>query len=60
MKENTYWIVLKDFPSSAINSSREIVKKYLELFNKYKNPFYAKVLEDFGIELDYSPLDNGN
>jgi hypothetical protein len=56
----TFWTILKDFPPASVNNSREIIRHYLELFKKYRNPYYAKQLEDFGIDVDYSPLDNGN
>lgn len=59
-KTDSVWKVLQNFPPASVNHSREIIRKYLELFKKYKNPYYAKQLEGFGIELDYSPLDNGN
>ena len=59
-KTDSIWKVLQNFPPASVNHSREIIRKYLEKFRIYKNPYYAKQLEDFGIDVDYSPLDNGN
>jgi hypothetical protein len=54
------WKVLKELPPSYINSARAIVKPILEGFVKFRNHYFARRLEDYGIDVDYSPYDNGN
>jgi hypothetical protein len=56
---NTINLILQNYPPASINNSREIIKSYLEKFMKYKNEYYAKVLEDFGIDVDFNNYDNG-
>lgn len=53
MTKNTYWEVLKDFPPSTVNSSREIIKYALEKFKKTPSMYWANRLGQYGIEVDF-------
>lgn len=54
---NTYWNILKDYPPSYVNNSREIVKYYLEKFKKSPSMYWANKLESLGVIVDF---DNNN
>jgi hypothetical protein len=56
----TFWTILKDFPPASVNSARDIIKSYLEKFIKYHNDYFAKQLEQLGVDVDYHFMDNGN
>lgn len=60
MTKNTYWEVLKDFPPSYINNSREIVRDILEKrdyaikrFKGSPSMYWANRLSQYGIEVDF-------
>lgn len=53
-------MVLKDFPPSSTNNAREIVKRLLLKFKKSPNTYWAKQLEEVGVDVDFNNNDNGN
>lgn len=52
--------VLKNFPPSSQNNAREIVKGIVLKFKKSPNTYWAKRLEEVGVDVDFNNLDNGN
>jgi len=57
---NTINLILRHYPSSSVNNARDIIKSYLLRFIRSKSERNAKVLEDFGIDVDFNNYDNGN
>jgi hypothetical protein len=53
-------LVLKDFPPSSTNNAREIVKRLLLKFKKSPSAYWAKQLEEVGVDVDFNSNDNGN
>ena len=57
---NTINLILRQYPPSSVNNARDIIKSYLLRFIRSKSDRNAKVLEDFGIDVDFNNYDNGN
>lgn len=55
---NPYWNILKDYPSSYTNNSREIIKYYLDKFKKSPSMYWANKLESVGVIVDFDNNDN--
>lgn len=53
------WSILKKFPSSSVNNSREIIREKLKRMLKYPSEINAQQLENLGIDTDFSVRDYG-
>jgi hypothetical protein len=63
--KNNYWKILKDYPPSHVNNSREIIREKLEQrdraiekFKKTPSMYWAKRLEEYGIDVDFETYDS--
>lgn len=56
--KNNYWNILKEFPPSTVNSSREIIKYALDKFKKTPSMYWAKRLEEYGVDVDFETYDS--
>ncbi len=54
--KNNYWNILKDFDPDT--NAREIIKYALEKFKKTPSMYWAKRLEEYGVDVDFETYDN--
>lgn len=54
--KNNYWNILKDFDPDT--NAREIIKYALEKFKKTPSMYWAKRLEEYGIDVDFETYDS--
>lgn len=53
---NNYWNILKDFDPNT--NAREIIKYALEKFKKTPSMYWAKRLEEYGVDVDFETYDS--
>jgi hypothetical protein len=53
-----YWDILKNYDSNT--NAREIIKNAIEKFKKTPSMYWARRLEEYGIDVDFNNYDNGN
>lgn len=59
-EHNTMDSVLRNFPPASVNNARSIIKNLLAKFKEYPSAYWAKQLEEVGVDVDFNNLDNGN